>query len=98
MKLQDLVDDGKVSPGAVPQNFLNKNRTMLQIEISINGILKLLNNLDRITGTAHKILGFAKTNIKTKMSGVREAAYNTLVWPQLEYAAAIWDPHQNQPD
>ena len=27
------------------------------------------------------------------MSGVREAAYNILVWPQLEYAAAIWDPH-----
>ena len=45
MKSQDLVDDGKVSPGAVPQNFLNKNRTMPQINISINGILKLLNNL-----------------------------------------------------
>ena len=39
------VDDGKLSPGAVPQNFLNKNPTMPQIEISINGIPKLLNNL-----------------------------------------------------
>ena len=34
-----------------------------------------------------------KRNIKTKMSGVREAAYTTLVRPQLEYAAAIWDPN-----
>ena len=45
MKLQDMVDEGKMSPGRVPQTFRNKNQTMPQIEISINGILKLLYNL-----------------------------------------------------
>ena len=40
-----------------------------------------------------KTLGFIKRNVRTKMSRVREAAYKTLVRPQLEYAAAIWDPH-----
>ena len=45
MKLQDMVDEGKMSPGSVPQTFRNKNQTMPQIEISINGILKLLYNL-----------------------------------------------------
>ena len=38
MKLQDMVDEGKMSPGAVPQNFQNKNQTVPQIEISIYGI------------------------------------------------------------
>ena len=32
-------------------------------------------------------------NIKTRMSKVPEMAYNTLVRPQLEYASAVWDPH-----
>ena len=45
MKLQDMVDEGKMSPGTVPQTFRNKNQTMPQIEISTNGILKLLYNL-----------------------------------------------------
>ena len=40
-----MVDEGKMSTGTVPQNFRNKNQTMPQIEISINGILKLLYNL-----------------------------------------------------
>ena len=63
----------------------------LWVDISSN--LSWGSHIDRITGTAHKTLGFVKRNIKTKMSGVREAAYNTLVRPQLEYAAATWDPH-----
>ena len=45
MKLQDMVDEGKMSTRTVPQTFRNKNQTMPQIEISINGILKLLYNL-----------------------------------------------------
>ena len=43
MKLQDLVDKGQVNPESVPQNTLNSNRIMP--DISINGILKRLNNL-----------------------------------------------------
>ena len=61
--------------------------------MDISSNLSWGSHIDRITGTAHKTLGFVKRNIRTKMSGVREAAYTTLVRPQLEYAAAIWDPH-----
>ena len=51
---------------------------------------------DRITGTAKKPLGFVKRNIKTKMPGVRETVYTTLVRPQLEYGTATWDPHHKE--
>ena len=63
----------------------------LGVDISSN--LSWGSHIDRITGTANKTLSFIKRNIETKMSGVREAAYTTLVRPQLEYAAAIWDPN-----
>ena len=63
----------------------------LGVDISIN--FSWGSHIDRITGTAHKTLGFVQRNISRKMSGVREAAFTTLVRPQLEYAAAIWDPH-----
>ena len=42
-----------------------------------------------------RLFGFVKRNIGTKMSGVREAAYTALGRPQLEYAAAIWDPNHD---
>ena len=56
-------------------------------------------HIDRITGNANQTLGCIRRNIKTKQKKktkkkqkVRETAYNTLVRPQLEYSAPIWDP------
>ena len=49
-------------------------------------------HIDRITGNANRTLGYIRRNIKTKNQKVRETAYNTLVRPQLEYSAPVWDP------
>ena len=49
----------------------------LGFDISSN--LSWGSHIDRITGTANKTLGYVKRNIKTKMSGVREAAYTTFL-------------------
>ena len=49
-------------------------------------------HIDRTTGNANRTLGYIQRNIKTKIQKVRETAYNTLVRPQLEYAATVWDP------
>ena len=40
-----MVDNRRVSPDTVPESSQNKNQTMPDIEISLNGILKLLFNL-----------------------------------------------------
>ena len=63
--------------------------------VDITSNLSWGSHIDRITGTANRTLGFVRRNIRTKMSGVREAAYTNLVRPQLEYAAAIWDPNHD---
>ena len=60
--------------------------------VDISSDLTWRSHVDRNTGSATKTLNFARRNIKTKTPGVREMAYNTLVRPQLEYAAAVWDP------
>ena len=61
--------------------------------VDISGSLSWNPHVDRITGNANRTLGFVRRNIKTKMSKVRETAYNSLVRPQLEYASSVWDPH-----
>ena len=61
--------------------------------VDISGSLTWNAHIDRIASTANRTLGFVRGNIKSKVSKVRETAYNTLVRPQLEYASAVWDPH-----
>ena len=53
--------------------------------VDISESLTLNSHIDRIASTANRTLGFVRRNIKTKMSKVRETAYNKLVRPQLEY-------------
>ena len=53
-------------------------------------------HIDRISKNATRTLNFIQRNIRTKNQKVRETAYNTLVRPQLEYAAPVWDPHTKE--
>ena len=55
--------------------------------------LSFSQHVNRTTSNASKSLGYLKRNIKTKHSGIREAAYKTIVRPQLEYASPVWSPY-----
>ena len=64
--------------------------------VDISSGLSWNSHIDRITGKANRTLSFIQRNIKTKNQRVRETAYNTLVRPQLEYAAPVWEPHTKE--
>ena len=61
--------------------------------VDITSDLNFTQHINRTTSNASKILGYLKRNILTKHSGIREAAYKTIVRPQVEYASTVWSPH-----
>ena len=63
------------------------------LEVDIFSGLTWNSHIDHVTANANQTLGFIRSYIKTKMPKVREAAYNSIVRPQLEYTSAVWDPH-----
>ena len=58
------------------------------LAVEISSDLKFSHHINRVTANASKSLGFLKRNIKTK-----QAAYKTVVRPQLEYASSNWSPY-----
>ena len=64
--------------------------------VDISSGLSWNSHIDQITGNANRTLGYIRRNIKSKNQKVRETGYNTLVRPQLEYVAPIWDPYTKE--
>ena len=62
-------------------------------ELDISSKLSWKTHVDRITAKANRLLRFIKQNIKTKSPKIREMAYQSLVYSQLEYASTVWDLH-----
>ena len=61
--------------------------------VDITSDLSFTQHINRTTANASKILGYLKRNILTKNPAVREAAYKTIVFPQVEYASTVWSSH-----
>ena len=60
--------------------------------VDITSDLNFTQHINGTTSNASKSLGYLKRNILTKHSGIREAAYKTIVHPQVEYASTVWSP------
>ena len=65
--------------------------TYLGVEISAN--LSWNKHIAKVKTKANRTLGFIKRNITTSSIKAKSLAYKTLVRPQLEYCATVWNPH-----
>ena len=78
------------SHSPIRYNYTMHERTLGSLEnapyldVDISSDLSFSHCINLITSNAQKNLGFLKRNIKTTHSGICEAAYKTVVRPQLD--------------
>ena len=61
--------------------------------VDITSDLSFTQHINRTTTNAFKSLGYLKRNILTKNPAIREAAFKTIVRPQVGYASSVWSPY-----
>ena len=80
-------------------NYSLHQQTLEQVEsakylgITITDNLEWGQHVSEISSKATKTLGFLRRNLALAPQHTKEVAYQTLVRPQLEYAAPIWHPY-----
>lgn len=63
--------------------------------VHLSSDMSWINHINHVVNDASKILGFIRRNLSRCDAKVKAAAFKVLVRPKLEYAAAVWDPHQS---
>ena len=61
--------------------------------LGITSDLSFAQHINHTTANASKSFGYLKRNILTKNPAIRQAAYKTIVSPQVEYASTVWSPY-----
>ena len=64
--------------------------------VTINNKLSWNNHIDNICRKGNASIGFLRRNLQISQPHIKAAAYTTLVRPQLEYAATVWDPYTKE--
>ena len=72
---------------------LKSTESIKYLGITLTKDLTWGKHVDNIRAKANQQLAFVRRNIRTRSSSTKEKLFNTLVWPHLEYAATVWDPH-----
>ena len=64
------------------------------LSITQHKTMQWSHHIDGICKKAYKVLNFIRRNLSKCSTEVKSTAYLTLVRPIMEYAASVWDPHQ----
>ena len=64
----------------------------LGVTIQTNG--EFDKHIASVVSKGNKTLGFIRRNLRINSKSLKETAYQMLARPQMEYASAVWDPHQ----
>ena len=65
----------------------------LYLGVLFHSMMSFSPHINMITSNAIKSLNFVRCNISNCDESVKAAAYLGLIWPKLEYASSVWDPH-----
>ena len=106
-RCQMSFNEGDPAPG-LPENQIQfeyslHQQRLEQVQSAKYLVITITDNLDwgqnvsEISCKATKTMGFLRCNLALAPRHTKEAAYKTLVRPQLEHAAPIWHPyHETQ--
>ena len=64
--------------------------------VTVNNKLNWNNHIDNLCGKANRSLAFRHPNFNISQTNMKANSYTTLVRPELEYAAAVWDPYKRK--
>ena len=64
--------------------------------VTINNKLSWNNHIDNICNKANSFIAFLRRNLQTFQHNIKTNPHFTLIRPQVEYAAMVWDPYTKE--
>jgi len=74
-------------------HILENELSSKYLGVTIDNKLSWNNHIDNICNKANSSVAFLRRNLQISQRHIKSNAYTTLVRPQVEYAAAVWDPY-----